>query len=323
MDVQDVFGDVPDLFLPEDGTESLGRGAGQNAQRPPQRQPGVPVILGALVAAAVGAVVLQKAVQAVGGLADGVPPLLLADVGQQKKAQQHVLGAPAGPVAHGLVPVAHPPEVVPEVGRQDAGADLPLHPGGKARVGLLQLGAQEIVDGGQQSPRLGGEQVDQGPGGVGQRQLGGVPHIGIVGRQLPGALLADGPHRVGDGVQKAALVFHALGGGQGAQPGPAGKAGFLPFGPLPGAGKVQPEGQGQGGQGFGCLGGAGGHQPLFGGGGQGLPPGPVMGGRARPERGQHLRQKGQAFRDHGAPPQRFCWYSRGLKPVDFLKTLEK
>src|SRR5699024_10251147 len=127
MDVQDIFGDVFDLGLGKDGAKRIGRGGGQDVQRPPQGQAGVAVILGALIAAAVGAVVFEEAVQAVGGLFDGGVPLLLAHVGQEEKAEQDVLGAPAGPVAHGLVPVAHPPEVVVEVGRQDAGADLPLH----------------------------------------------------------------------------------------------------------------------------------------------------------------------------------------------------
>ncbi len=151
------------------------------------------------------------------------------------------------------------------------------------------------MDGGQQGPRLGGKQIDQGAGGVGQGQLRGVPDIGVVGGQLPGALLADGPDGVGDGVQKAALVFHALGGGQGAQAGPAGKAGRLPFGPLAGADKVQPEGEGQRGQRPGGFGFPGGKQPLAGGAGQPGPPCPLTGGRAGPEGGQLLRQVRQAF----------------------------
>src|SRR5699024_4964936 len=248
MDVPDVFGDVFDLGLVKQGRKSLGRHGGQDVQGAPEGQAGVAVILGPLVAAAVGAVVLKEAVQAVGGLPDGGPPLFLAHVGQQEKAEQDVLGAPAGPVAHGLVPVAHPPEVVVEVGGQDAGPDLPLHPAGQAGVCGLQLGPQQEMDGGQQGPGPGGKQVDQGAGGVGQGQLGGVPDVGVVGGQLPGAFFTDGPDSAGDAVQEAAPVLDALGGGQGAEPGPAGKAGGLPFGPLAGADKVQPEGQGQRGQ---------------------------------------------------------------------------
>ena len=292
MDVQDVLGNVADFLLPEQGPEGLGSGAGQDVQGAPEGQTGVAVILGALVAAAVGAVVLQKAVQAVGGLADGGPALLLADVGQQEEAEQHILGAPAGPVAHGLIAVAHPPEVILQVRGQNPVPDLLFDAGGEAGIGFFQLRPQQKVDGGQQGPGLRRKQVDEGPGGVGQGQLGGVPDVGVVGRQLPGALLADGPDGVGDGVQVAAPVLHTLGADQGAQPGPAGEGGLLPVGPPSAADKVQPEGQGHGGNGPGRLGLAGVQKALAGGVGEGFPVRPLTGRRAGPEGGQHRRQKG-------------------------------
>ena len=152
------------------------------------------------------------------------------------------------------------------------------------------------MDGGQQGPGLGGKQVDQGAGGVGQGQLGSVPDVGVVGGQLPGAFFTDGPDGAGDAVQEAAPVLDALGGGQGAEPGPAGKAGGLPFGPLAGADKVQPEGQGQRGQGPGGFGLAGGKQPAARRRGQLAPLCPPGGGRTGPEGGQRLGQVRQAFR---------------------------
>ena len=118
-------------------------------------------------------------------------------------------------------------------------------------------------------------------------------------------------------------MLDALGGGQGAQAGPAGKAGGLPFGPLSGADEIEPKGEGQRRKRLLDLGLSGGKQPLAGRRGQLRPPRPVAGGRTGPEGEQFPRQGGKAFRQHGGFFPHFCWYSRGLRPVDFLKTLEK
>ena len=138
MDIADVLRDIFDFRFMEQGREGLRHNAGQNFKAAPQGQPGVAVILRTLVAAAVRAVVLQKAVEAVRCLFDGSLPLLLCG-GQQKDREQHILGAPARPVTHRLFAVAHPPEVACKIGRQDAGVQLPLHPRRDARRGSIQL----------------------------------------------------------------------------------------------------------------------------------------------------------------------------------------
>ena len=244
MDVADVLGDVLDLFRPEQRAEGFRGHGGQNVQAAPQGQARVAVILGALVAAAIRAVVLQEAVQTVRRLFHRRLPLLLGG-GQQKNGEQNVLGAPARPVAHGFVPVAHPPEMLPEIGRQDAGIQFPFHPGGKARQGGVQLCPQQIAGQGQQGTGLRREQLHDGPGRVRQGQLRRVPDVAVVGGQLPGALLADGPYGFRDGVQKAALMLHTLGADQRTQPGAAGEIGILPGCALSGAEEVPPEGQRQ------------------------------------------------------------------------------
>ena len=138
MDIADVLRNMFDFRLMEQGREGVLRNVGQNIKTAPQGQPGVAVILRALVAAAIRAVILQKAVEAVGRLLHGVFPLLLGG-GQQKDRKQHILGTPARPVAHRLFAVAHPPEVACKIRRQDAGVQLPLHPRRDARRGSIQL----------------------------------------------------------------------------------------------------------------------------------------------------------------------------------------
>ena len=245
MDVADVLRDIFDFRFMEQGREGLRHNAGQNFKAAPQGQPGVAVILRALVAAAVRAVVFQKAVEAVGRLFHGGFPLLLGG-GQQKNGEQYVLGAPARPVAHGLCAVAHPPEVACKIGRQDADVQLPLHPRRDARRGSIQLVLQQAAGQRQQRPGLGGKQVHDGAGGIRQGQLRGVPHIAVVGGQLPCAFLAECPYGIRNGVQKAPFVLHALGTYQCTQPCPAGEISCFPCGTPPGAGKIQPEGQRQG-----------------------------------------------------------------------------
>ena len=138
MDVADVLCNVFDFRLMEQGRKGLRRNVGQNFKAAPQGQPGVAVILRALVAAAVRAVVLQKAVKAVCRLFDGSFSLLLGG-GQQKDREQHILGAPARPVAHRLCAVAHPPEVACKIWRQDAGVQLLRHPRCNARCSGVQF----------------------------------------------------------------------------------------------------------------------------------------------------------------------------------------
>ena len=208
------------------------------------------IILCALVAAAVRAVVLQKAVQAIRGLFYRCAALFLRG-GQQKNREQHVLGTPARPVAHGFRTVSHPPEVACKIGRQDAGVQLPLHPRCNARRGGIQFVVQQVAGQRQQRPGLGGKKLYNRLRSVRQGQLRGVPHIAVVGRQLPCAFLAERPYGIRNGIQKAPAVLYALGAYQCAQPRPAGKISRLPCGTLPGAGEIQPEGERQGRKG--CL----------------------------------------------------------------------
>ena len=71
-------------------------------------------------------------------------------------------------------------------------------------------------------------------------------HLAVVGGQLPCTFLAECPYGIGNGVQKAPFVLHALGTYQCTQPCPAGEISCFPCGTPPGAGKIQPEGQRQG-----------------------------------------------------------------------------
>ena len=138
MDIADVLRNMFDFRLMEQGREGVLRNVGQNIKTAPQGQPGVAVILRALVAAAIRAVILQKAVEAVGRLFHGSFSLLLRG-GQQKNGEQHVLGTPARPVAHRLRAVAHPPEVTCKIGHQNAGIQLLCYPRRDARRGGVQL----------------------------------------------------------------------------------------------------------------------------------------------------------------------------------------
>ena len=244
MDVADVFGDAFDLrHLPE-RAEGIRCGPGQQFQTAPEGQPGVAVILRALVAAAVLPVILQKAVQTVCGLLYRRMALFLRG-GQQKDREQDVLGTPAGPVAHGLCAVSHPPEVGGEIRRQDAGVQIPLHAAGQPRRGGVQFVLQQIPGQGQKSPGLGGKQLHDGAVCIRQGQLGSIPDIAVVGRQLPCALLTDRPDGIRDGICEAVPMLGTFGAHQCAQPRPAGKVSVLPRGAPPGADEIQPEGKGQ------------------------------------------------------------------------------
>ena len=86
MDVADVLGNVLDLRLCKQRAEGIRRGRGQNFQAAPKGQPGVAVILGSLVAAAILAVILQEAVETVGSLFYRRLPLGLCG-GEQKDGE--------------------------------------------------------------------------------------------------------------------------------------------------------------------------------------------------------------------------------------------
>ena len=77
VDVADILCNIFDFRFMEQGREGVRCSGRQNLKAAPQGQPGMAVILRTLVAAAVRAVVLQKAVEAVGRLFHGGFPLLL------------------------------------------------------------------------------------------------------------------------------------------------------------------------------------------------------------------------------------------------------
>ena len=249
MDSTDIFRNIMDLLFPEQRPERRRGYGAQHLQRPPQCQPRMAVVLGAFIAAPIGAVILQKTVQAVRRLLHGAPALRLGG-GQQKGGQQQVLGTPAGPVAHGFCSVSHPPEVLAAPGQQHPVLHLPVQPLADARGGRFQLCPQQVMHQRQQTAGLGGKQVHHRAGGVRQRQLRGIPDIAVVGGQLPGALFTDGPQRIQHRFQTASAVLDTLCQHQSAQPGPAGKIGILPAGAPSGACKIQPGRQRQGSNGL-------------------------------------------------------------------------
>ena len=174
---------------------------------------------------------------------------------EQRGGDQAVLGAPGGPVAHGLLPAAHPPEMGGGPGAQHPAVHLPRQAGVQPGEGGVQLPAQQKMNHSQQRAGLGGEQVHHRAGRVGQGKLGRVPEIAVVGGELPGALLTDGPEVVGDPGQKFAGIPHALRHDQPAQGAAAGKVGVLISGAVAGAGKIRPQAQRQGGNAPPCAGG--------------------------------------------------------------------
>ena len=295
----DVLGHVADLGLLPHGVKHAGGQRAQQFQRVIQRQRRVAVILRALAAGAVVAVVFQKAVDAVGRLLHGGADAPRAARVQQRRGDQAVLGAPGRPVAHRLVAVAHPPKMRAAPGAQHPPLDLARQAGVQAGVGGVQRVAQQVVQHGQQRAGLGRKQVHHRAGGVGQRQLRRVADITVVRRQLPGALLTDGPGQVGDGGQVLAGGAHALGHGQAAQKAAAGKVGVLIPGAVAGGGKIQPQMQRQRRELLGCARGlAAAVQPAVKA-GQRVPRGAVaQRGAGDPAAGGKVRAGGQQFSQH-------------------------
>lgn len=73
------------------------------------------------------------------------------------------MGAPDGPVVHGLFAVAHPPEMGVEVGLENAAVQLVPDSGDDCRTD-----------------------------GIRQGKLGRIPDIAVVRGELPAALFAEG-----------------------------------------------------------------------------------------------------------------------------------
>ena len=311
--VGDVLGHVFQLGLPPGVLEHAGGQGAQQFQRIEQAQPRVAVILRALVAAAVLAVVFQEAVQAVSGLAHGVRQA--AGGAQQRRGDQQVLGAPGGPVAHRFAAAAHPPEMPGAPGAQGAGFHLPPDAGADAGGVLFQFTAQQVVDHGQQGGRLGGEEVHHRAAGVGQGQLRRIPHVAVVGRQLPGAFLTDGPHIVGDQGQEVPGPGAALRHHQAAERAAAGEVGLLKMAAVAGMAELQPERKGQRRHMAAAAGGfvAGGDPAV--GGGQPVPGGAVAGrGAGGPAARGAARAGGKQFSQHRQVPpwRRSLWRRRPL-----------
>ena len=126
MYMMDIGGDIPNFFFLPKRIKCTGRGGAQQFQTPEQAQTRVPVILRALAATAVGAVVFEETVDRVRGLYDYGAARFFGGR-QGKRAQEDVLRTPYGPVAHGFVTAAHPPEMGGAVRRQDASFYLVLY----------------------------------------------------------------------------------------------------------------------------------------------------------------------------------------------------
>ena len=106
---------------------------------------------------------------------------------------------------------------------------------------FVKGGTQQAVHSGQQCAGLGGKQVHDRPRYIGQRQLGRVADIAVVGGQLPRAFLADRPCGIGDSGQIAAVPGHGLGHCQRTEGAAAGKIGVFPSGAVSVLGKLQPQ----------------------------------------------------------------------------------
>ena len=128
----------------------------------------------------------------------------------QQGGGQPVGTDPRIPVVGRAAREAHPAEIVAgETGRQDAAVDLQADALGDERRDLGEQIAHQVVGPGEQAGGLGGEQIDDRLGDVGQ------PRAGLLraemGRDAPEGLLAGKPDAVDDLVDEAALAFHALG----------------------------------------------------------------------------------------------------------------
>ena len=196
------------------------------------------VILGALVAAAVLPVLIQKIVDAPAGLLKDRPERLLRKPGQGR-GQQHVLGAPYRPIVHGTGPVPHPPEMLRQIRRKDPLLEPFLDQGGDERADLIQLLLHHIPGRCQDGAGLCGKQIQDRTAHVREGELGRIPQIGVVGRQLPGRLPADQPQPVDDLVQIPPLMLGAFRQDQGIEPGAPGKLLGLKLLPVPGPRKFQ------------------------------------------------------------------------------------
>ena len=103
----------------------------------------------------------------------------------------------------------------------------------------------EVVGPGQEHGRLGGEEIDDGLGDVGQA---GTPLLGAdVGRHAPERLFADRPDAVEDVVDEPALPFDRLGDDRFGQSHAAAEGDGLVAGPVPVADEIE-EDRGLGGR---------------------------------------------------------------------------
>ena len=173
--------------------------------------PARPQVRGPFVAAAVRRVRPEEGVDAAEHFVrePRAPPRVGLD---EQRRRQHVRVDPRVPVVRPARAgrEAHPPPVVAGlIGREHAPLDFARQPRAHERRDGVEPVAQEIPRPCQRVRGLGREQVDNRLGGIGQaapRLLGP-----LVRRHGPRGLLGDCPRRVGDGVEEAAPVLHALG----------------------------------------------------------------------------------------------------------------
>ena len=175
-------------------------------------------VLGSFVASAVPGVAGEEAVQ---GSQDApyrrIPPRGVG-IGQQL-GREPARADPGRPVPQLSAAETEPAEVVAlTAGREDPLLDLAFDALAHTRRDFVELLAEDEEHPGQLRGCLCGEQIHHVPSAI--REVRGF-RLADVGRQAPGRLLADEPESVGRRIQEAALPFHALGHGQGAEHAPA------------------------------------------------------------------------------------------------------
>ena len=160
-------------------------------------------------------------VQAADDLGDGLDPPSLVRLDQQR-AGQPVRVAPGVPVVDAAAREAHPAKIVPlQARRENPPVDLVADSLADQRRDAVKLLAQQVIGPGQALARLGGEQIHDRLGGIGQS--GARPSGADVGGHAPERLLADGPDAIDDVVEEAALALDALRDDQIGQGVPAGE----------------------------------------------------------------------------------------------------
>ena len=209
MHVGDEFRHVADLFHVKQRGKGVGRDGCKDIQCVEQAEPGMAIIEYAFFAGAIIAIILEEEIEAGGGFFDHVSSRLIVERAG-KGGQQNILRAPRRPVVHRLVAPSHPPEMLLQVGLDDAAADREIDPGNDHRRHCVHLFFEQGGKDGELRPGLRGEEIDHRAAWIGQRQNLGIADMDIVGRQLPAAFLDHQHCAVDDPVEIAPVTGHAF-----------------------------------------------------------------------------------------------------------------